>query len=282
MKERKMLVLSILALVVLFVTMVSATFAWFYFPSSKNLIINTAPALDIDIDLYHLEVSGDSDTYVFTKINKNQNNELAVDTDLVFFHWGGEYICESNKDDYYAIVARYDSNAFSSVGNIKAIFDATIECASTSTYEDPTTHEEKKFRIPVVSLSYAFASSNQLNLTQGVATAEARNTTYTLISLSGEDDQSQPSLILNGSEEKLLHDLQASQYVENFTNEADQSDSRIKVIIFIKVTADEEYVDSVMGDLSTSFGSDLQVRLTNKITIATKFRSVPASGITDN
>ena len=282
MNNKKLVFLSILSLAFLALLMVSVTFAWFYFPSSKNLIINTAPDLDIDIDLYHLEVSGDSDVYLFKKINKNANDELAVASELVFFHWGGEYICESNKDDYYAIVATYNSNAFSSLGNLNAILDASIECASTSYYEDEETGDMINFRIPVVSISYAFASSNKLNLGASSTTAEARGANYTTISLTGTDNQSDPSYIVSGNGQQLLHDLATAKYIETYTNAEDQQDSRIKVIIFVKITADEAYINEVMEDLSTSFGSDLQIKLTNKVTILTKFRSVPSSTISGN
>ena len=41
MNNKKLVFLSIISLAFLALLMVSVTFAWFYFPSSKNLIINT-------------------------------------------------------------------------------------------------------------------------------------------------------------------------------------------------------------------------------------------------
>ena len=281
MKNKKMLILSFLALIVLFASMISVTFAWFYFPSSKNLIINTVPELEIDIDLYHLEANDESGSYLFRKINA-QNGKLTVDSSLVFFHWGTEFICESNKEDYYAIVATYDSSEFSAQGNLKAMLDATIVCSSESYYEDEQTGEMINFRIPVVQLAYAFANSNSLNLTQSVATAEARGATYTDISMLGEDDQANASFTVTGNVEQVLSGLNSAQYVQNYTNEEDQATSRIKVIIFIKVTADEDYVTESLLDIERNFGSDLAIVVSNELTINTTLRSVPKNANAGN
>ena len=273
MKSKKLIFLNILALIVLFASMISVTFAWFYFPSSKNLIINTAPELEIDIDLYHLEANDESSSYLFKKVNA-QDGKLSVDASLVFFHWGTEFICESNKDDYYAIVATYDSSAFSTHGNLKAILDAAIECSSDSYYHVDETDEDINFRIPVVNVSYAIADNNMLNLTTSSATAAARNASYTKITLDGEDNQADPSLIVAGNVEKILSSLATNQYIET-VNSGEHMSSRIKLIIFIKVTADEKYVTDSLIDIERNFGSDLAIIVTNELTIDTTFRSVP-------
>ena len=80
----------------------------------------------------------------------------------------------------------------------------------------------------------------------------------------------------------MLSGLNSAQYVQNYTNEEDQATSRIKVIIFVKITADEEYVTESLLDIERNFGSDLAIVVSNELTINTTFRSVPKNANAGN
>ena len=274
MKKKIILVLDILSILVLSLLLAGTVFAWFYFPSSKNLIIETAPDLDVEVSVYHMEVNEGNDSYEFVLVDLDKNDIFTVNTSLVFFHWGGEYICESNKDDYYAIVLTYNSSSFSNHGNLKALLGANVECSSSFYYEDEN-EEEINLRFPIVELSYSVASTNQLNLLSSSAVVEARNASYTNITLNGEDDQNDPSFIVTGVGEKLFSSLDSRQYVETFLNEESQTDTRLKIVFFVKLTAAEGYVNTIMQDLEESFGSALSISIANQITIQADLRSVP-------
>ena len=276
MNKKVLIALNIISIISLTLLFAESVFAWFYFPSSKNLIINTAPNLDIDIELYHLELNAETEVYQFIEVDtlNNETNEFSMDTDLVFFHWGGEYICESNKEEYYAIIATYDSSSFSSQGNIKLMINSIIDSQSEFYYENED-EENINLRFPIVDVSYSIASTNQVNITSSAASMEAKSAEYTDINMTGTDDQSEPVYTVSGTEEKHLRTLNSTQYIETYTNEEGQIDSRIKIVIYIKVTAAEERVNEIMEDLSTSFGSALAVIISNKLTISTNLRSVP-------
>ena len=271
MHKKLIIALNIISIIALSLLMASSVYAWFYFPSSKNLIINTAPNLDVDIELYHLEANAETESYEFHSVEA-VDNTLSVDSNLVFFHWGGEYICESNKDDYYAIIATYDSDSYSNKGNLAAIINSSIICTSEYYIGE---NDETNLRFPIVSLAYSIASSNELDLSTVQATTEIRNASYTSISLTGEDDQNDPSFIVNGNTSKPLSELNSTQYKETYTGEDSQINSRIKVIIFLRVTADEARVNSAMESIE-GFGNELSIQLYNKVVVTIDYRSIPS------
>ena len=276
-KNKKILLtLNIISIIALSVLLIESVFAWFYFPSSKNLIINTAPNLDINVELYHLEANLENDTYQFVQVDtlNQETNTFEIDTDLVFFQWGNDYICESNKDSYYAIVATYDSNTFSSQGNLKLMLDTNIICSSEYYYHN-NEGDNINIRFPIVDLSYAIAPNNHIDLSTQAASLESRNITYTPLTLAGEDDQSEPNYTVSCLTETLMSTLNSIQYIETYINDESQVDSRIKIVIYLKVTAAEEKVKESMRGLSTSFGSALSILINNQLTVSTNFRSVP-------
>lgn len=280
MNRKEKFFLSIISIIITLIVIGTATFAWFYFPSSNNLIIETAPGLPVEMKLYELVLNEEAEKYEFVLIEDDiTDNVFEVTTDIIFFQWGDEYICESTKDYYYALDITYDSNAYSD-GYLKSMVNASLECASDVTYklnEEDSDEDAIKLRFGMVNVSYAFASECTMDILSIDASLECRSSDFTTLTFSGyeDDDQTQDSLMLNGVSETILYDLQPEQYNHYFMNpDTNLQDSYIHLIMYVKVSADEANVNAKMPD-STLFSGTTYIHLTNKLTFEAIFRSVP-------
>ena len=272
-------ILAQIGVLILIVAMVVVYgYAWFYFPGTENLLLETAPDRIANIDLYQI-VEDENNQYQFSQISIEEGDpSYTVTFDLVFFQWGEEYLCESVEDYYFAFVATCDLDFITDTGNLKALFDFELACASNETYVKTTGVEDEteviKLRFPLVNVSYKIASTNSLSLASADALAEARDpSNYEPLTLSGTDDQSEDVLLQTDTVEQLLSDLDSSQYVETFTTQAGTEDTRIKLLLFLKVSADEDNVSDAMPD-ARLFGSTT-LSMTNALTVSLSLRTVP-------
>lgn len=170
MKKKLILVFGIILATLLLVTPV---FAWFYFPNSKGLEIDTPSAEDISLKLYKLinnynddgtykdsefiDLSDEDETYKDSEDNDVPyltGNGYVIPESFEFFEWGDEFICESTDANYYALECSYNSKAFND-GYVKSILTTTLR-SKGNTYDG---NNSKYVAFPILDASYKFASS---------------------------------------------------------------------------------------------------------------------------
>lgn len=166
MKKKLIISIGILLATLLLATPV---FAWFYFPNSKGLEIDTPKAEDISIKLYKLfNTYNDDGTYAssyfqdLTDESYKDSNDHDVDylqqdgyvipESFEFFEWGDEFICESTDAIYYALECSYDSSVYKD-GYVKSILTTSLGSRNVVYGEN---NEEIAF--PILDASYKFAS----------------------------------------------------------------------------------------------------------------------------
>ena len=201
MNNRKKIIITIIAVLIL-ISSVSAVFAWFYFPNSKGLEIDTAPALDFDIEVYkmthHYDEKGnytnssldylpENGTYTNKAgqtVNYLNGDVFTVPDSYEFFQWGDEFICEDDvKAHYYALKISYDSNVYED-GYIKSVIQATLTSTGEFVGEGEVTYNAN---FPVIKTSYKFASSADILSDAGSAMTEMRADTGYKEIINGTD-----------------------------------------------------------------------------------------------
>lgn len=196
---RKKIIVLLFSIIIL-ISLASVTFAWFYFPNSKGLEIDTAPALDFNIDVYkiidNVDENGNysSSNLINLTEAKDENNvnyynptlgTLTINEAFEFFQWGDEFICEDTDALYYALDVTYESNSFSD-GYIKNILSATLESTGSfeCTIDNNLTTIDANF--PILKASYAFASNSRIMENETQAITEMKGKTYNEV-LNGTD-----------------------------------------------------------------------------------------------
>ena len=196
---KKKILIPILLSIIL-ISLGVATFAWFYFPNSKGLEVDTAPALDFDINVYKvLDNYDENGNYSSSELinlttSKDENNndyydqtegKLTVNEAFEFFQWGDEFICEDTEAFYYAIDVTYDSNSYSD-GYIKNILSSELTSTGSFDYivENVTTTMDANF--PILKASYSFASNCRILENEQQAITAIKGASYDEI-LTGTD-----------------------------------------------------------------------------------------------
>lgn len=173
MKKKLIIMISMIFAIVIIAI---PAFAWFYFPNSKGVEINTPDAEDVNVKLYKLfyyyDENGIFDHSTLEDLtNKNYENSngqnvsyltqdgYQIPTSFEFFEWGDEYICEDDTTDYYVMECDYDSDAFND-GYVKSLLTTTLKSIG-GIYNYGSQDEELKIAFPIVNISYKFASSYQ-------------------------------------------------------------------------------------------------------------------------
>ncbi len=186
MKRRKLIILAAITILISFSVSV---FAWFYFPNSKGLEIDTAPALDFDISVYKLINNYDEDgnytssslidldptTTTYSSYLDSDAGTFTIPEEFEFYQWGDEFICEDTDPHYYALEISYDSDAYSD-GYIKGIIDATL--ASSGSFivdEGEATETTYDASFPVIKTSYKYASYATIMATEADALTEMKS-----------------------------------------------------------------------------------------------------------
>ena len=198
MNKKKIIIASIVSLLLI---STASVFAWFYFPNSKGLEIDTAPALDFDIEVYKLineydEKGNYSGSHLdnLTTIGSYEDSEgntvnylntttgiFSIPESFEFYQWGDEFICEDTDPHYYALKISYDSDAYQD-GYLNSIISATLESLGTFTVEGVTTDAS----FPIIKTSYKYASSATIMNEHADAMTEMKNNGYQEI-INGTD-----------------------------------------------------------------------------------------------
>ncbi len=179
-------ILSFIITLLLVFAVATPIFAWFYFPNSKGLEIDTPSADDFSVVMYKLENQYNEDgtfkNSYFVDLSKykdtNNNNPyltsngFEVDEKYEFFEWGDEYICENSEPHYYAIECEYDSDIFND-GYVKSILTTSLKSVGANL----ETEDENNLLLafPIVNVSYKFSSTASIMSSENDAINEIKS-----------------------------------------------------------------------------------------------------------
>ena len=210
---KKKIIFMVVALIII-LSSVGITLAWFYFPNSKGLEIDTAPALDFEINVYRIqdnyvdgnysnsEIVNITNTLAYndhegaevTATYDDENKQLTIPETFEFFQWGDEFICEDTKAIYYALEISYDSDAFND-GYIKSVLSSNLVSSGSFIFDENTYYAN----FPVMKASYKYASSATIMNTSLIAMDEMKNESGYKEVMNGTD-----YYILDNSSYKLV------------------------------------------------------------------------------
>lgn len=183
-------ILSVVITLALVLAVATPIFAWFYFPNSKGLEINTPEAEDFSVTMYKLENEYNTDgtfkrSYFVNLAEYGDENEenlyltsngFEVNETFEFFEWGDEYICENSEPKYYAIECEYDSDIFND-GYVKSVLSTTLSSVGiqVDAYEEGDPKVDLAF--PMVNVSYKYASISSIMSSDTTAVNEIKSST---------------------------------------------------------------------------------------------------------
>lgn len=197
---RKKILITVISIFTILISLGLASFAWFYFPNSKGLEVDTAPALDFNIDVYKILDNYDengnysSSELINLTTSKDENDndyydqtlgKLTVNEAFEFFQWGDEFICEDTDALYYALDVSYDSNSYSD-GYIKNILSAELTSSGSFDYTLENVTNTMDANFPILKASYSFASNCRILENELQAITAIKGATYREI-INGTD-----------------------------------------------------------------------------------------------
>ena len=265
----KKIVASLIFILTLLSTLVGTAFAWFYFSSSQNVIIDTDAHYDIDFELYRLDLS----TNLFVQVNDDDGDEETEDSDsdhiiedfeeISFYRIGSLFYSDVISDLYYAMVLTYPDNTFRD-GYVKAVIDSYL-CSSISVGSTP-----RDDQLSYLSLSYAVASDCTMDVTSSTCSGEAKTTNYTQLTYAVNQNTKCDDPHYYEENELVIDftNLNSSQYRYIFQDENNNEKEYCKIIVFLKVQTVE--LSSSMVGTSLS-----EINISNYYIFDAVFRSVP-------
>ena len=109
-RKRKAILLSALSIVLLIAILITASVAWFYFPTTQNVTIYTDVHYEINVDLYQYS----SSLGYFTQAGLNDEQDTVIANSgltTTFVEWGGVFYPTVPFTNYYMLILTYpDSN----------------------------------------------------------------------------------------------------------------------------------------------------------------------------
>ncbi len=273
--------MACLPLLLVSVLFTSTASAWFYFPNPKSVSLETAPDIPFTLNVYLLKNDGTLTQY--DAVTTGGTASIPIDLNFSFFRWGSEYFCETDNTLYYVFEVIYDSDIFFTYGSrlpLQSIISANMTYAGVDEDNQPyTTTGGAYVRFPFYTVSYAIGADANIVLGEGhTALHEAQTASYTEI-ISNTAVQgagatgSTQSGTLNDSVSESLTTLASARYKQVVTD-GETSTSRLRIIYYVRVQADENLITQRLNSLGDTEHTKLILKTT--LTMNSEFRTVPS------
>ena len=267
---KKRIILSITLITLLLLLIGGVTVAWFYFPLTQNVIINSDTDYSIGFNLYKL----DTDTNHFVQINDSDDDNtdyvLTGNAEASFYKWGSGYYSDFAFVDYYVLELTYPDNTFNDgLGK----FIITSYLSATGSMED----NDDNIQVEFMKLSYAVCSlaNRDIGGSDIVTEAKASSTTYTPLTFTNNSNtlSTDTNYYKENELNIVLRDLNTSQYCYSTTVNNETVES-CRVLIFLKLEDNPSNISGEVSELGLSLSS-ISITVANYYNISAVLRSVP-------
>mgnify|MGYP000941615165 CR=1 FL=1 len=266
-KKQKAILLSILSIVILVAILITASLAWFYFPTTQNVTIYTDINYEIDVDLYKY----DSELEYFIQAGLNVEQDTVVANDgltTTFVEWGGVFYPTVPFTNYYMLILTYPDSNF-----LNGYLEADIRMMLTSGMNET----EPNDKVLYTNLSYAIAPDANIDPASASTITQAQSMQYIQLFLPPY-----PTVIPDGAPVDYMDDdhlnislLNLNELQYTYTT---AEDTRCRLVLFIKIVSDATHIAQSIEDNNVSLNT-IQIETSNIYTFTCNFRSIPYKSV---
>ncbi len=263
-KNSKGILLTALSIVLLIAILITASLAWFYFPTAESVTVESDIQHEIDVDLYQYNES--LGYFVKAGLNAAEDTVVATcGTEATFVEWGGIFYPTNDITDYYMLMLTYPDDDFLN-GNLEAYVGMMLRSGMNGT--------EANYKIVYTTIEYAISGAADINpaSTDAITTVQAAE--YTRIFQPPVEAPTPPEdapldYIEQDHLSITLKNLTEEQYIYTYGGE-----SKCRLVLFFRIKSDASRISQTMSWYGVSFFV-LQIDTKNIYTFTCNFRSIP-------
>ncbi|MFA5341152.1 MAG: hypothetical protein WC332_05160 [Clostridia bacterium] len=263
LKKRKGILLTALSIVIMVAILITASLAWFYFPTTQNVTIYTDVHYEIDVDLY--EYNSSIGYFVQSGLNEALDTVVA-DSDITttFVEWGGVFYPTVPFTNYYMLILTYPDSNY-----LNGYLEADIAMMLTSGMNGL----EPNDKVLYTNLSYAIAPDANIDPASTSSITQVQSVQYVQLFLPPfptEAPSGAPADYMDDDHLNIsLLDLNEQQYTYT-TAEGTQC----RLVLFVKINSDATYIRQTIEDNNISLNA-VQIVTDNIYAFTCNFRSIP-------
>ena len=262
-KKRKAILLSALSIVLLIAILITASVAWFYFPTTQNVTIYTDVHYEINVELYQYS----SSLGYFTQAGLNDEQDTVIANSgltTTFVEWGGVFYPTVPFTNYYMLILTYPDSNFLN-GYLEADLSMMLRSGMNGL--------EPNDKVIYTNIAYSIAPDANINPASTSAITQVQSAQYIQIFLPPAPIEAPEGAPVDYIDDDHLNisllDLNSQQYTYT-TAEGTQC----RLVLFIRINSDASRIRQTIDDNNVPVNV-VQIVTNNIYTFSCNFKSIP-------